>query len=84
MTEKQLEEEKRFLIAKHPNYRMFYLTADELKEVLKKWSRQDLINWLKWNDRNGVYDDEASMSEFGYIMSYEEGIEIITRQILED
>jgi hypothetical protein len=42
-----------------------------------------LIEWLCWNDRNGVYKDDDSLQEFGNIVSKEEAIEIITRQITE-
>jgi hypothetical protein len=40
-----------------------------------------LIEWLSWNDRNGVYRDEDSLAEFGNILSKEEAIEIVTNQI---
>lgn len=55
----------------------------KLRAELDNWSRQDLINWLKWNDRNGIYEDEQSLNEFGYIMSYEEGVEIMIKQITQ-
>ncbi|CAN1524159.1 hypothetical protein MCERE19_01169 [Spirosomataceae bacterium] len=59
------------------------LSADKLQLELNEWSREDLIAWLCWNDRNGVYKDEESLHEFGNIVSKEEAIEIINRQILE-
>ncbi|WP_309640764.1 hypothetical protein [Flavobacterium sp.] len=68
---------------KHPNYKLMELKGDALEAELNKWSRLDLIAWLCWNDRNGVYKDEESLQEFGNMVSKEEAIEIITRQITE-
>ena len=42
-----------------------------------------LIEWLCWNDRNGVYKDEDSMREFDNVLSKDEAIEIINRQITQ-
>lgn len=67
----------------HTNHVIAYLEEKELYENLLTWSRQDLISWLKWNDPNGVYDDESSLREFDNILSKEEAIEIIMRQINE-
>jgi hypothetical protein len=65
-------------------YQIMDLSKEELKRELAKWSRQDLIDWLKWNDPNGIYRDEESMDELGNIMSYEEGVEIMIRQIIQE
>jgi hypothetical protein len=65
----------------HIYYKIMDLKTDELLSTLQTWSRLDLIEWLAWNDRNGVYRDEESMQEFGNTVSKEEAIEIITRQI---
>jgi hypothetical protein len=73
------EEEK----LKHPYYKLMELKGEELSAELDSWSRLELIEWLSWNDRNGVYKDEDSMREFDNILSKEEAIEIITRQITE-
>ena len=59
------------------------LREDALETELNSWSRLDLIEWLSWNDRNGVCKDEESLQEFGNTVSKEEAIEIITRQITE-
>jgi hypothetical protein len=67
----------------HPNFWITYLEESKLKTELQNWSRQDLISWLKWNDSNGVYDDESSLREFNNILGKEEAITIIIRQILE-
>ena len=73
------EEEK----LKHPYYKLMELRGEVLKKELNSWSRLDLIEWLCWNDRNGVYRDAESLQEFGNTVSKEEAIEIITRQITE-
>lgn len=71
------------LLKKHGNYKFIFMNEEELRTELKGWCRQDLINWLKWNDRNGIYDDKQSMAEIGCIMSYEEGVEIMINQIIQ-
>lgn len=75
----KLDDEK----LKHPNYKITELKDVELETELNSWSRLDLIEWLCWNDKNGVYKDEQSLNEFGNIVSKKEAIEIMTRQILE-
>lgn len=78
--EKFINDEKKL---RHPYYRLMELRGDVLKTELNTWSRLDLIDWLCWNDPNGVYKDEQSLLEFDNIVSKEEAIEIITRQIME-
>lgn len=73
------EEEK----LKHPYYRLMELKGEALEAELNSWSRLELIEWLCWNDRNGVYRDEQSLQEFDNILGKEEAIEIITRQITQ-
>lgn len=68
---------------RHPFYKIMDLKGDILLNELNSWSRIDLIEWLSWNDRNGVYKDEDSLAEFGNVLSKEEAIEIMTRQITE-
>ena len=75
---KYVTEEERL---RHPNYRISELSDDELQIELNSWSREDLIEWLLWNDRNGVYRDDDSLREFDNILGKEEAISIITRQI---
>ena len=69
--------------ARHPYYTIMDLRGDELSNELSRWSRYDLIEWLSWNDRNGVYRDEDSLREFDQIISREEALEIMIRQITE-
>lgn len=59
------------------------MSEQELRAKVDKLSRTEIIEWLSWNDRNGVYRDEDSISEFGNIMGLEEGKEIMLRQILQ-
>ena len=75
-----IEEEK----LKHPYYKLMELRGEALETELNSWSRLELIEWLCWNDRNGVYKDEESLQEFGNTVSKEEAIEIITRQITKE
>lgn len=59
-------------------------TSEELNKMLCTWKREEIIQWLCWNDPNGVYTDKDSLNEFGNIMTKEEGIEIMLRQIEEN
>ena len=68
---------------KHPYYKLMELSGEKLQTELNTWSRESLIEWLSWNDRNGVYRDEDSLREFDNILSKEEAVEIIIRQISE-
>jgi len=73
------EEEK----LKHPYYKLMELKGEALEIELNSWPRLELIEWLSWNDRNGVYRDDQSLQEFDNILGKEEVIEIIKRQITE-
>ncbi|AFL80249.1 hypothetical protein Aeqsu_0741 [Aequorivita sublithincola DSM 14238] len=66
-----------------PYYKLMELNGDRLQLELNSWSRLDLIGWLYWNDRNGIYKDEDSLREFDNILSKDEAIKIITKQITE-
>jgi len=68
---------------RHPYYKLMELSGDKLQSELNSWTREGLIEWLSWNDRNGVYKDEESLQEFGNTVSKEEAIMIITKQITE-
>jgi hypothetical protein len=66
-------------------YRRFLeLPEQELKEEVLQLTRENIINWLSWNDRNGIYHDKDSLSELGNIMTINEGREIMIRQILNE
>ena len=64
-------------------YEIMDLPEAQLSEFLKHALREEIISWLQWNDPNGVYRDDISLAEFGTILSREEGIEIVKRQILQ-
>jgi len=66
---------------RHPNYQIMELSNAKRQIELNSWSRTDLIEWLVWNDSNGVYRDEDSLREFDNILGKAEAISIITRQI---
>lgn len=68
---------------RHPYYTIMDLRDDALLNELCRWSRYDLIEWLSWNDRNGIYRDEESLQEFEQIISREEALKIMIRQISE-
>lgn len=68
---------------RHPFYKIMELKGDVLLNELNSWSRLDIIEWLSWNDSNGVYKDEDSLREFDNVLSKEEAIEIMARQITE-
>lgn len=69
---------------KDPYYQIMELSPTDLKNELETWTRLELIDWLCWNDSNGVYTDEDSLAEFNNILGKEEAIEIIMRQIAEE
>ena len=76
--------DKKPLLARHPNFKITTLDEVALRAELSGWSRADIIAWLEWNDPNGVYDDRESMREFGAVMTYEEGIEIVVEQVVQN
>ena len=45
--------------------------------------RLDLINWLEWNDRNGVYSDQDCIDEGLPCMTTKEALQCVMEQ-LED
>ena len=67
----------------HINNYLGTLDRKGLYAELMTWDREKLIDWLCWNDPHGIYTDEESMDELGNIMSKEEGIAIIMRQMEE-
>lgn len=72
------------LTHRHPYYEVMDLPKSQLETVLKQWSRLEIIDWLCWNDTNGIYKDSDSIKEFGNIMSKEEGVAIMIKQIVQE
>ena len=68
----------------YPYLRLVEIPDEELGRITARLSRSDIIEWLMWNDSNGVYSDEASLREFGEVMSKGEGLEILLRQVKEN
>jgi len=64
-------------------YQIMDLRGDALQNEIDTLSRNDIVDWLQWNDPNGIYNDKLSMKELGSIISRNEGIEIMTRLIEE-
>lgn len=64
-------------------YDIAELTHDDLAKFLSMAYREEIIDWLQWNDPNGIYLDKLSFSEFGEILSKEDGVELIKRQLLD-
>ena len=65
----------------YPYIRLIELSDIELADVISNFSRLDIIEWLVWNDRNGIYSDADSVREFGEVMTKQEGLEILLRQV---
>lgn len=57
------------------------LPVEKVETLTRNLDRLEIIEWLEWNDRNGIYNDQQSLKELGNILSKEEGIEIMLRQI---
>lgn len=60
------------------------MPTEKLLLLMNSMTREDLIEWLSWNDHNGIYHDEQSLNELGNVMSRDEGLEIMLRQIEEN
>ena len=57
------------------------LKGQELLNCIQHLQREQIIEWLEWNDHNGVFNDEDSLGEFGKIMGKSEGELIMFCQI---
>lgn len=57
---------------------------DKLLKEIQGMSRDALIEWLAWNDRNRIYTDKDSKQEFGNILSRREAGEIMFRMLMRD
>jgi hypothetical protein len=68
----------------YPYVRVVEISEDALLQLVNALSREDIIEWLMWNDPNGIYSDEQSLKELGNIITREEGLEIMLRQAGEN
>lgn len=50
------------------------------EEDINSMTREQAIEWLCWNDPNGIYSDDDSRAEGYPPITEEEAIEIICRQ----
>jgi hypothetical protein len=46
-------------------------------------TREELIEWLAWNDPNGVYYDEDMLYEFGEVLTLEEAQDLFIETMEE-
>ena len=52
--------------------------------IIRDGTREEIINWLCWNDPNGCYSDEDSRAEGYPLLSLEQAKQIMTEQIGRD
>lgn len=50
---------------------------------LKTWKRQSLIDWLCWNDKNGVYSDKDCKAEGIEPLTKKEAIKAIKKIVFD-
>ena len=67
-----------------PYDKVLDLSESDLSNLLAILTRQDIIEWLIWNDHNGVYGDEDSIREFGNVLEKDQGMEIMISQVEEN
>ena len=51
--------------------------------LLSSGTREDIIAWLVWNDRNGIYTDEDSVAE-DYPPLTLESARVLMRKVLDE
>lgn len=65
-------------------YNLMDLDESGLHAELKQMSRETLIEWLEWNDPNGVYSDEDSDNEGMKRLTKNDAEQIIIDKLLRD
>ena len=63
------------------NYSIMEVPGTLLSQFLEDATREELINWLCWNDKNGIYNDIDHLAEFDCIMTKEDAIINVKNQI---
>lgn len=53
------------------------LTAAHITDLLQNGTRQQLIDWLAWNDANGCYTDEDCRNEGLQLLTHDEARSIL-------
>ena len=60
------------------------ITEDRLLLLANAMTREDIQEWLIWNDPNGIYSDEQSLKELDNMVTRDEALEIMLRQAEEN
>ena len=54
------------------------------QELLRTGTREQLIDWLCWNDPNGIYTDRASLAEDHPLLTIAQAQQIMREQVERD
>ena len=50
---------------RHPYYQIMELKGEDLSKFLKSWTREELIDWLLWNDMTSPrYMEQSKIEKF--------------------
>ena len=66
-----------------PRYDIMNMRGRSLQNALRQMSREQMIEWLQWNDHNGTYSDQDNINEYGVPISREQAQEMMMNQILD-
>ncbi len=64
-------------------YRIMEYSGSELMDRIKALHREVIIEWLQWNDSNGIYSDKDSVQEFGEPLTKNQAMSYMYCQIME-
>src|SRR5690606_7182635 len=84
MTYNYLKDEKERWKSMDWRYKIMDLPADELLKEIKSLSRIQLIEWLSWNDPNGIYTDAACKDDRLPRTTKKEAERIMYRQLMSN
>lgn len=54
------------------------------RQRLMKWTREELIDWLRWNDPNGSYSDEDASAEDMDPLDVESAVDLVMKHVEEN
>ena len=54
------------------------------RQRLMTWPREELIDWLRWNDHNGSFTDEEAEAEGWPPLDVEGAVDIIMKHVEEN
>lgn len=63
-------------------YQIMKLSDSDLESELSTWSREKMIEWLDWNDPNGIWTDEDAKNENVPMLTRDKAKDYIVRFIL--